>query len=364
MVMLFGVVLLFIAITLLPTAVHLTIICIGTIIRFDRGIVDFPNLVTITVVIPTRDEEVVIQSKLENVEMVFAHLNHVSVVIYDCSEDETPHIVQKFIDQRKLSKNWKIVTGCQVGKSNTVLRAIREVKSDLMIMTDADSVIGTEDVNELLRELSREGVSAVCGRNAGDHSLYRRISNWIRFSESNIGATVVFEGSICGFKMCELNEDSIDVNRNADDSQLAVSAQKKGKKAVFLRSCNFNDLDEVVDSRERKIRRAQGLIRHLGKEVKDSENSFLIRLFSGLNLHFYVIMPVSLFSIFFLSTSLSTGLFDIPFLEALNLPVLNIIAGVLLISVASGASCVYSAIFRMMTGRNLSVWQPMRESID
>ena len=60
----------------------------------------------------------------------------------------------------------------------------------------------------------------------------------------------------------------------------------------------------------------------------------------------------------------NTGLLDIPSLESLNSPVLNIIAGVLLISVAGGASCVYSAIYRMMAGRNLSVWQPMRESVD
>ena len=62
-----------------------------------------------------------------------------------------------------------------------------------MILTDADSIVDENAFQDLLRTLGRADVTAACGIDGGDMSIYRRISNWIRVSESNIGASVVFE---------------------------------------------------------------------------------------------------------------------------------------------------------------------------
>ena len=123
-------------------------------------------------------------------------------------------------------------------------------------------------------------------------------------------------------------------------------------------------MEEVVNSRERKIRRAQGLIRHLTKEMMDSNNSIFIRLVASFNLHLYTIMPIALLLAFVTTTGVVYGFFDGPHFQGLNSKYLMVIAGSLLLIVANGALSVYSAMLKMIVGRDLSIWRPMRESSD
>ena len=360
----FGVVAIIILAALLPTALHFILILLGAASGYRKRELVFSEIESITVVIPTRDEEVLIHRKLENLKKISASLDSFSVVIYDCSEDKTAEIAAQFIEEKRLTDNWKVVENCEIGKSNSVRRAIQEVTSEVMILTDADSIVDGNAFRDLLRALSRVDVTAACGIDGGDMSIYRWISNWIRVSESNIGASVVFEGSLCGFKMSHLNLDSIDVRRNADDSQLAVSSQRNGGKSVFVKECTFKDMEEVVNSRERRVRRAQGLVRHLMKEMMDSNNSNLIRLVAGFNLHMYTIMPMALLLTFFTTAGVVSGLFSGTHFQGLNSKSLVFLSGSLFLIVANGALSVYSAILKMITGRDLSIWRPMRVSSD
>ena len=363
-VMSFGVAAIIILAALLPNALHFILILLGTASGYRKRKFVFSEIESFTVVIPTRDEEVLIRKKLENIKEISAVMESVSVTIYDCSEDKTAEIAIQFIKEEGLTDNWKVIENCEIGKSNSVRRAIEEVDSEVMILTDADSIVDEHSFRDLLKTLSRVDVTAVCGIDSGDMSIYRRISNWIRMSESNVGATVVFEGSLCGFKMSHLNLDSIDVRRNADDSQLAVSSQRNGGKSLFVKECTFTDMEEVVNSRERKIRRAQGLVRHLMKEMMDSDNSILIRLIAGFNLHLYTIMPIALLLAFITTSGVVYGFFDGPYFQGLNSKYLMVLAGSLFLIVANGALSVYSAILKMIVGKDLSIWRPMRESSD
>ena len=360
----FGVAAIIILAALLPTALHFILILLGAALGYRKREFVFSEIGSITVVIPTRDEEILIRRKLENVKKISASLDSFSVVIYDCSEDKTAEIATQFIEEEGFTDNWKVIENCEIGKSNSVRRAIEEVSSEVMILTDADSIVDGNAFRDLLRTLGRADVTAACGIDGGDMSIYRRISNWMRVSESNIGASVVFEGSLCGFKMSHLNLDSIDVRRNADDSQLAVSSQRNGGKSVFVKECTFKDMEEVVNSRERKVRRAQGLVRHLMKEMMDSNNSILIRLVAGFNLHMYTIMPMALLLAFVTTAGVVSGLFDGTHFQGLDSKYLMIVSGSLFLIVANGALSVYSAILKMITGRDLSIWRPMRESSD
>ena len=360
----FGVAAIIILAALLPTALHFILILLGAASGYRKREFVFSEIGSITVVIPTRDEEILIRRKLENVKKISASLDSFSVVIYDCSEDKTAEIATQFIEEEGFTDNWKVIENCEIGKSNSVRRAIEEVSSEVMILTDADSIVDRNAFQDLLRTLGRADVTAACGIDGGDMSIYRRISNWIRVSESNIGASVVFEGSLCGFKMSHLNLDSIDVRRNADDSQLAVSSQRNGGKSVFVKECTFKDMEEVVNSRERKVRRAQGLVRHLMKEMMNSNNSILIRLVAGFNLHMYTIMPMALLLAFVTTAGVASGLFGGTHFQGLDSKYLMIVSGSLFLIVANGALSVYSAILKMITGRDLSIWRPMRESSD
>jgi cellulose synthase/poly-beta-1,6-N-acetylglucosamine synthase-like glycosyltransferase len=348
--------------TFLPNALHFILILSGAASGYRKKKYVFSEIEKVTVVIPTRDEEVLIRKKLENIKDISPVVDSISVVIYDCSEDKTAEIAVQFIEEEGLNDNWKVIENCEIGKSNSVRRAIGEVGSGVMILTDADSYVEEDSFRNLLKTLSRVDVTAVCGIDSGDFSVYRRVSNWIRISESNVGATVVFEGSLCGFKMSHLTLDSIDVGRNADDSQLAVSSQRNGGKSLYVKECTFRDMDEVVDTRERQVRRAQGLVRHLMKEMMDSNNSVFIRLVASFNLHLYTVMPIALLLTFITMFGVVYGFIDGPFFQGLGSKYLMALTGFLFLIVANGAISVYSAILKMIVGTDLSIWKPMRES--
>ena len=100
------------------------------------------------------------------------------------------------------------------------------------------------------------------------------------------------------------------------------------------------------------------------KEMMDSNNSILIRLVATFNLHLYAIMPIALLLAFVTTTGVVYGFFDGPHFQGLNSKYIMVIAGSLFLIVANGALSVYSAMLKMIVGRDLSIWRPMRESSD
>lgn len=360
--MFFGVGAGLVMIILFPSALHIMLILVGLMISKKRA--KFRDIESVTIVIPTRDEEVLIQEKLQNIKKIFETANVENVLFYDCSVDGTVDIIRKFIIDEGFDNVWKVIENCEVGKSNSVSRAIREINSEIMILTDADAVFSESSFSNLLRALSRTDVMAACGVDRGDKSLYRIVSNLIRIAESNFGASVVFEGSICGFKLNYLNPESIDVTRNADDSQLAVSVQRNGGRAIYVGDCSFMDLKGVINSRERQVRRSQGLVRHLYRETINPENSSIIRIVSLLNLHLFMIMPLGLGVAFLVTIGHMTGMMNEPFFQIIDSRVAFFSLLFLNFLLARRAYFVYLGVIMLFRGSNLAVWKPLRESAD
>lgn len=360
----FGVIIFLLSLLLIPNMIHATLILIGYVRgRRDLGTFALEEL-SVTVILPTRNEELIIKQKLDNMEQMISGIEDCAVRVYDCSEDSTGSIVEEFMDRKKMDTNWSLVKNCLKGKSNTVYRAIDEVDSDVIVFTDADALIERDSFLALLDGISDKMVGAACGVNKGDRSIYRIISNFIRTSESNLGASVIFEGSICAFKMSELSLDSINVNRNADDSQLAISAQKNGKSAIFISECGFHDMAEVVNSSIRKERRAQGLVRHLNSCIFDSENSILIRLLAAFNLHLLTFIPILCLTTFLIAFGIHSSFIDYDILSNNLLITTMFLSGFGIIITARGGITVYSSILKIIFGRDLSKWNPQRKSLD
>ena len=122
----FGVAAIIILAALLPNALHFILILLGTASGYRKRKFVFSEIESVTVVIPTRDEEVLIRKKLENIKEISAVVNSVSVTIYDCSEDKTAEIAIQFIKEEGFTNNWKVIENCEIGKSNSVRRAIEK----------------------------------------------------------------------------------------------------------------------------------------------------------------------------------------------------------------------------------------------
>ena len=328
---------------------------------------NFPN---ITLIIPARDESALITTKLENVISLDYPIDKMKILIVDSNSiDDTSEKATNFLNKYCLSK-WDILRVPVPGKSIAVNRAIDYVDTDFFILTDVDSILPTDSLKDIMSEFLRsERIGAVCGsistKLLTKTKEYRKRFNLIRYKESLIHSTPIFEGSICAFRSRAVGESRINEDINADDSQLALICVRSGYRSIFSKQVIFTDsARSSIYSNERSVRRAQGLVRVF---VSNLDLAFRSDNFRGIfvhNFYFYVIMPwvftVGLFlcgpSALVYSYQIDAILFAIVLFSSIIIySYSRLVKGFL-----SGIVIILKAQILYLFGKNLSVWIPKR----
>ena len=223
------------------------------------------DLPTLFVVIPTWNEENVIEKKLENLCQQRYPTEKIKILLIDsASTDKTVQI----------SKNWSrsnnqkidfIEMPARLGKSAAINRAISEIDgSEVFVMTDAEAILEDGSLRRIGRWMKDPAIGGVCGtiNSESEDSAYRYWYNWFRTGESRADSTPIFEGSIAAYRSSAL--EPIESTANADDSQLAVIVRNKGLRTISDQSIRFSEspITNQKELHDRTVRRGQGLTRH------------------------------------------------------------------------------------------------------
>ncbi|MED5486115.1 MAG: glycosyltransferase [Candidatus Thermoplasmatota archaeon] len=223
------------------------------------------DLPTLCVVIPTWNEENVIQNKLENLRLQRYPSNKMRFLLIDsASTDKTVEIAKNWNLSNK--QNMDIIDmPVRLGKSAAINRAIPEIgESEVFVMTDAEAILEEGALRRIGRWMKDPAIGGVCGtiNNETENSAYRYWYNWFRTGESRADSTPIFEGSIAAYRTEAL--EPIDATANADDSQLAVIVRNKGLRTISDQSIRFSEtpLTNQKELHHRTVRRGQGLTRH------------------------------------------------------------------------------------------------------
>ena len=230
---------------------------------------DLPQL---CIVIPTWNEENVIEAKLEDlVAQRYPESKRRLLLIDSASTDQTVQI----------AKSWSKASGQQLeiiemrarlGKSAAINRAIQELQDtdEVFVMTDAEATLEQGALRRLGRWMKDPSIGAVCGSimDNADDSTYRGWYRWFRSGESRADSTPIFEGSIAAYRASMIQP--IESGANADDSQLAVQVRNEGLRAVYDASIQFREppITDVKEQHNRTVRRGQGLSRHFWRQRK------------------------------------------------------------------------------------------------
>lgn len=196
---------------------------------------DYPGGVTI--IVPAYNEESIIERKVHNCLEVEYPSEKLSVlVVSDGSTDRTVEIARKYEAGRL-----RVIAFPENRGKNTALNdAMREVTTEISVISDASVLLEKDSVRVLLRNFADPGVGGVWGKKiyrnvrgtAGGEgeSIYMKYGNFIRTCESRIGSIVSAEGSLFAFRT-RLFEDL--AQGVADDFHLSATIVRKGYRIEY-----------------------------------------------------------------------------------------------------------------------------------
>lgn len=235
---------------------------------------------SMTIVLPTWNEEILILSKLKDILIQDYPKNLLEVIVIDAgSSDSTLKIVNNWKNNYDFSSGLKfklIEEGKRMGKSVSINRAFSEAdeSSEILMMSDIDCRLSPGTLKSISDNFLDPSIGAVTARqillNRDFSALTKYESNYrdfytkIRIAESKLDSTPIFHGECSAYRRSSIEGYKIVENSNADDSQMAVITRIAGYKAIYDENITFYEMapPDSKSSRIQKIRRAQGLSRH------------------------------------------------------------------------------------------------------
>jgi cellulose synthase/poly-beta-1,6-N-acetylglucosamine synthase-like glycosyltransferase len=227
---------------------------------------------TVSVVLPTYNEERIVESKLEELVALDYPMEKVEVVVVDSSDDETPELIESFFADRETPSLNLIREEERRGLAMALNDAYAAAANEMVVKTDCDSRIADDALRVAAANLADPEVGAVTGRNAevlggsGVEEGYRDVQAKIQTLESHLDSTLIFHGPFSAFEndaIAPIDPDSI-----ADDTELALKIRKGGKRVLFDPEIRYKEAahSSFQKRRTQKDRRAMGLIRLLWRQ--------------------------------------------------------------------------------------------------
>jgi cellulose synthase/poly-beta-1,6-N-acetylglucosamine synthase-like glycosyltransferase len=270
--------------------IGLLVFALGRIVKLKK---DFNQNPTVTVFLPTYNEEKFIEKKLDNLLEQTYPIHE--ILIYDCSTDKTPTIIQNY--QKKNPSIKLIRQSARIGMARTLNQAFRDATGEIFIKTDCDSFLKSKDaISELVSNFGDKrvgGATGVCIAQKGIEKFLRRFLTSIQILETNIDSTVIGNSScLCAFKKSVVKP--VDVNSVAEDTEELVLIRRQGHKVVVDPSVIAEEEipNGFTKRRLQKDRRAQGVTRVILR------NSSLL-LNPRFGLYGLIILPLELFILAF-----------------------------------------------------------------
>ena len=240
----------------------------------------------LTMVLPVWNEEKLIISKLEDLAAQDFPVHRMELIIIDsASTDKTLELVDGWLQENAdvFPRNKVIRMPSRLGKTEAVRRAFLAADDDstVIAMSDCDARLEPGSLRRMVSWFDDVTIGAVGGtpiRSGAEgeahgklETTYRSLFTQQRVAESMADSTPFLEGSICGFRSAVIQPEMLDTHCNADDAQLATMARLNGGRSIQDIQLRFREgtPPTAAGRRSRKVRRAQGLCRHLWRNRRN-----------------------------------------------------------------------------------------------
>ncbi|MCA0991378.1 glycosyltransferase family 2 protein [Pseudalkalibacillus hwajinpoensis] len=239
---------------------------------------DYSHKPSVTVMVVAHNEEKVILDKLNNIIELDYPKNKIEFLISsDNSTDSTNKIVEDFIKNNKVQNMRLYEVKARKGKTNAQNEAQKTVKSEYLVMTDANSIMDKNSVTELMAAFTSTDIAYVSGRLAivnqessdvsGAEASYWDSDMVMREIEGRIQTITAGNGAIYACR----TKDYYDFNPiQCHDSAMPPLYALQGKRAIANHDAvAYEKAGEVIeDEFGRKVRMNRIILKHILPDLR------------------------------------------------------------------------------------------------
>lgn len=239
---------------------------------------DYGYQPTVTVMVVAHNEEKVIKEKLENIiELHYPKDKIEFLVSSDNSTDKTNDIVKDFIRSHPDEKIRLYEVKERKGKTNAQNEAQKTVDTEILVMTDANSILDENSITELVTSFTEDDISYVSGRLiiinkshsdvTSSENTYWDSDTRIRKIESDIQTITAGNGAIYACRNVDYYDfDSI----KCHDGNMPKHYALNNKRALYNpEAIAYEKAGEVIeDEFKRKVRMNRGILGNILPDVK------------------------------------------------------------------------------------------------
>ncbi len=239
---------------------------------------NYNNKPKVTIMVVAHNEEKVIKNKLENLLSLEYPKDKLEILVSsDNSTDKTNSIVKDFIKNNPEYNIRLYEVKKRMGKTNAQNEAHKTVKTEFLVMTDANSLLEKNSITELMASFVSEDIAYVTGKLVIVNKDINDISNaentyWdsdieMREIESNIQTITAGNGALYACRTKEY----YDFNPiECHDSAMPVYYALKNKRAIANHDAIAYEKagENVEDEFKRKVRMNRVLLKHILPSLK------------------------------------------------------------------------------------------------
>ena len=256
----------------------LFLVILDKILKRPEIMKDYNYEPTVTIIVVAHNEEKVIKDKLNNlIKVDYPTKKYEIVVTSDYSTDKTNEIVEEFISKNKKYNIRLHKTVKHGGKTNAQNEAQKKIKSDILIMTDANCYFDKKAVKELVACFKDENVGYVCGatvytnkednETADSENTYWDFDSKCRDIESRIQTITAGDGNIYACRTKEYKDIPL-IECHDSSFPILFALDKKRSlfdpKAIAYEKAGESDADEY----KRKVRMNRNIIHNILPSIK------------------------------------------------------------------------------------------------
>lgn len=256
----------------------LSLLFLNKIYPFKSENKDYDYQPTVTIMIVAHNEEKVIREKLNNVTNLNYPIDKLELLVAsDNSSDDTNQIVKDYIREHSNYNIRLYEVQKRMGKTNAQNEAQKTVESEILVMTDANSIIDKNAINEIVSSFSSNDIAYVAGRLSYENPETSAISDsessyWdldlkMRDIESRIQTITAGNGALYACK----NADYLDFDLiESHDSAMPIYFGLQNKRAIMNSDALVYEKagETQEDEFGRKVRMNRVLLRHIMPDIR------------------------------------------------------------------------------------------------
>lgn len=193
---------------------------------------------SMTVLIPAFNEAALIEEKLRNTHALRYPADLLeTLVVSDGSTDATVAIARRYAHQRV-----RVLDLPRGGKAHALNAGAQEAAGEILVLTDANSLLDPDALRHLARNFADPGVGGVCGNKryraaegadatTEGEGLYWRYDKWQKEQETRIGSIFAADGTLHAVRRALYVP--IDDPAQADDIAISTRVVLQGSRLIY-----------------------------------------------------------------------------------------------------------------------------------